>query len=59
MYDDGLGVPQDDAEAMKWYRKAAEHGDAEHDDAEAPFILGVMYANGQGFPQDHAKALTW
>jgi Sel1 repeat len=24
LYDNGLGVPQDDAEAMKWYRKAAE-----------------------------------
>ncbi len=26
MYDDGLGVPQDYAEAMKWYRNAAEQG---------------------------------
>lgn len=23
------GVPQDDAEAMKWYRKAAEQGDVQ------------------------------
>jgi len=23
----GLGVPQDDAEAMKWFRLAAEQGD--------------------------------
>ncbi len=28
MYRQGRGVPQDDAEAMKWYRKAAEQGDA-------------------------------
>jgi TPR repeat protein len=28
MYADGLGVPQDDAEAMRWYRKVAEQGDA-------------------------------
>ena len=25
MYDEGQGVPQDYAEAVKWYRKAAEH----------------------------------
>lgn len=24
MYDAGQGVPQDDSEAAKWYRKAAE-----------------------------------
>ena len=27
-YDNGQGVPQDYAEAVKWYRKAAEQGDA-------------------------------
>ncbi len=26
MYADGKGVPQDSAEAMKWYRLAAEQG---------------------------------
>ena len=26
MYDKGQGVPQDDAEAAKWYQKAAEQG---------------------------------
>ena len=26
MYDNGKGVPQDYAEAVKWYRKAAEQG---------------------------------
>ena len=28
MYDTGQGVPQDYPEAVKWYRKAAEQGDA-------------------------------
>jgi uncharacterized protein len=28
MYYDGKGVPQDYAEAARWYRKAAEQGDA-------------------------------
>ena len=26
MYANGLGVPQDDAEAVRWYRLAAEQG---------------------------------
>ncbi|KAF0116688.1 MAG: hypothetical protein FD149_1327 [Rhodospirillaceae bacterium] len=26
MYDRGLGVEKDEAEAVKWYRKAAEQG---------------------------------
>ncbi len=26
MYNNGEGVPQDYAEAMKWYRRAAEQG---------------------------------
>ena len=26
MYQNGLGVTQDDAEAVKWYRLAAEQG---------------------------------
>ena len=28
MYANGHGVTQDDAEAVKWYRLAAEQGDA-------------------------------
>ena len=35
MSDKGEGVPEDDREAVKWYRKAAEQGDA-----GAQFILG-------------------
>ena len=29
MYFHGRGVPQDYAEAVRWYRKAADQGDAE------------------------------
>ena len=29
MYDNGLGVPQDPKEAVKWYRLAAEQGDVD------------------------------
>ncbi len=37
MYDNGQGVPQDDAQAVQWYRLAAEQGMA-----EAQNNLGVM-----------------
>jgi TPR repeat protein len=50
----GQGVPQDDARAMAWYRKAAEQGDA-----EAQFKLGVIYADEIGVPQDNIEALMW
>ena len=48
------GVPQDDAEAVKWYRKAAEQGVA-----KAQFNLGVMSYKGRGVPQDDADAVRW
>ena len=31
-YEYGLGVPQDDAEAVRWYRLAAEQGNASAQD---------------------------
>ena len=54
IYDEGQGVPQDYAEAAKWYRMAAEQGDA-----DAQFILGVMYDEGQGVPKDDTEAVKW
>ena len=48
------GVPQDDAEAVRWYRLAAEQG---HADAQSN--LGVMYDTGRGVPQDDAEAVRW
>ena len=27
LYDNGMGVPENDAEAAKWFRKAAEQGE--------------------------------
>jgi TPR repeat protein len=44
----------DYAEAVKWWRKAAEQGDA-----EAQYNLGYMYGNGWGVTQDFAEALKW
>ena len=52
MYAKGEGVPENDAEAVKWFRKAAEQGDA-----DAQYNLGVMYANGEGVLKDEAEAV--
>jgi uncharacterized protein len=54
MYYQGQGVPQDYAEALKWYRLAAAQGYA-----RAQYSLGYMYANGEGVPQDHVQAHKW
>jgi TIR domain/Sel1 repeat len=50
----GEGVPQDYAQALSWYRKAAEQGNA-----PAQCNLGIMYQKGQGVPQDYAQAVSW
>jgi len=47
-------VPKDSAEAVKWYRKAAEHGNA-----VAQSNLGLMYANGIGVIKNPAQAHAW
>ena len=54
MYRLGRGVPQDDAEAVKWYRLAAEQGDA-----SAQNNLGGMYSNGNGVLQSNVMAHMW
>ena len=41
MYPSGRGVPQDDVEAVAWFRAAARR------DAFARFGFGVMYASRQ------------
>jgi len=49
------GVATDDAEAVSWYRKAAELGDA-----RAMNNLGGMYRRGQGgLKPDPATAVSW
>ncbi len=54
MYANGDGVPEDYAEAVRWFRKAAEQGDA-----LAQARLGVMYATGEGVPEDVIQAYAW
>ena len=54
MYANGEGVEQDKEEAVKWYRKAAEQGNA-----DAQNTLGVMYDKGEGVEQDKEEAVKW
>ena len=54
MYANGEGVAKDDREAVKWYRKAAELGNA-----NAQFCLGNRYKTGRGVTQDDSEAKKW
>jgi len=54
MYRDAEGVPEDDAEAVKWFRKAAEQGDA-----DAQYNLGYMYGDGTIVPQSSTEMEKW
>jgi len=54
MYALGDGVPENDAEAVKWFRLAAEQGNA-----RAQTNLGLVYANGEGVPENDAEAVKW
>ena len=53
-YYDGEGVPEDNTEAVKWWRLAAAQGDA-----RAQAALGVLYANGTGVPEAVVQAYKW
>ncbi len=54
MYEDGRRIPQDFAEAAKWYRRAAEQGDA-----GAKHALGSAYSMGKGVARDYVLAHMW
>ena len=54
MYDHGEGAPEDDVEAVKWYRVAAQQG---HPSAQ--YYLGVMHDKGHGVPEDATEAIKW
>src|SRR4051794_22798315 len=54
LYRNGRGVPQDYAEAMRWFRKAADQGNA-----WAQNSIGYLYQNGWGTPRDYAEAMRW
>src|SRR5208283_2618949 len=50
----GRGVPKDYDEAVKWYRKAADQGNA-----DAQNNLGIIYQNGFGVAKDYEEAVKW
>ena len=54
MYCNGTGVKKDYAEAVKWFRKAAEQGDI-----KSQLNLAVCYYNGDGLLKDDVMAYFW
>ncbi len=54
IYEKGNGVTRDPAEALSWYRKAADQGHA-----EAQTLLGQIYAKGHGVDRNMATAVSW
>ena len=55
IYGNGLfGTTKDPVEAIKWFRKAADQGDAEAADG-----LGVSYRDGLGIPTNSVEAIKW
>jgi Sel1 repeat len=47
-------VPQNYAEAMRWFRMAAGRGES-----VAQYNIGVLYINGFGVPRSRDEALKW
>ena len=54
MYDNGKGVPENDAEAVEWYRKSANQGFR-----SAQFSLGRRYWSDDGVPENSIRAYVW
>jgi len=54
LYKTGKGVQQNDFEAAKWFRRAAEQG---HPVAEN--AVGYMYFHGAGVRRDYRQAGEW
>lgn len=54
MYENGIGVPRDDAKAVYWIRKSAMHGCV-----PAQYEFAEMYRVGKVIPKDYSKAVYW
>ena len=54
LYSEGIVVPMDDIQALKWFGLAADQGHG-----QAQYKLGVMHANGWGVPMDEAEAMKY
>ena len=53
-YMKGLGVQQDERQAAKWLKKAANLGDP-----RAQVALSDLYLRGIGVHRDYVRAYTW
>ena len=54
MYHSGTGVRKDPREAVRWIRKAAEHGDP-----VSQYNLGMSCMKGDGVSKDVREGLGW
>ncbi|BBK34739.1 TPR repeat protein [Stella humosa] len=54
LYEDGRGVPQDPATAMRWYRLASIQNYPPADTA-----IGLLHLEGQGTRRDEREAARW
>lgn len=54
LVDNGLGVPRNTQQAVRWYRVAASYGDP-----QAEYIMGVAYSKGLGVQRNNNVALYW
>ena len=54
LYRDGKGTKPDPLTAVKWFRKAANQGNA-----DSQSNLGAMYLTGSGVPQDFELSYIW
>ncbi len=50
LYSSGIGIPQDDAKAVEWYRLAAGRGDR-----DAMFALALFNMTGRGGLRDRDR----
>jgi TPR repeat protein len=53
-YEEGRGVAKDPAEAVKWYRQAAEQNYP-----PAQYSLGLCFDEGRGVAKDSVAAMKW
>jgi TPR repeat protein len=54
LYFNGEGVPKDYQQALRWFRLAADQGEA-----LAQTKIAIMYDDGQGVAHDIVQAYKW
>ena len=54
MYQTGQGVPRNEIESARWFRRAAEQ-----DECAGEYHLGLLYLQGAGVPVDIERAAYW